>query len=215
MPLQSRLTLAALAIGGLFLGAPAVASPSPATIYISSFGYSGTGCPSASVGSSFSSDRLAGTAVFDSMVASTSVLSLGCQLTFNLHLPSGQAATDALFDIRGYVQLPAGETATLSMDAALDGNPLGSDVSAFNGPLARDYLVPFGTRVETNEVGETIVPYVLNLDLALSGGTGQISIDSVDVQLSPVAEPASLALLAASLGALGMVRRARRPVSPA
>jgi hypothetical protein len=191
---------AALAAVALNPGRALAAGPDPSSVYISSISYGGTGCPQGSVGSAFTDDRRHATLIFDAFVASSGPgvpVTEGrknCQLNINVHAPRSVAwAANLRLDHRGYVQAPAGVTATQSDTAyssqILVGTP---HATTFTGPVARDYLSTDSYVLSSLDTllckGELVFPTNINSQVRLVGpasASAQITQDSIDIALEP------------------------------
>ena len=198
-------------VGTVMLAIPQIvpaAGPDPAKPYITSIGYSGTGCPQGSVGQSFSNDRLMFTLIFDNFGASTGPGVLvtetkkNCIVNLTLQLPRGSSTWVQTSLVRGYVQLPAGQTAALTSITTL-ANPAGegrdgedpedgSGVSRrtsrtdFKGAISKDYTAAEGHayQVQTGCGREQPSTRTLSLNYTLQVSPGptvaQATVDSLD-----------------------------------
>ncbi|KAI8893229.1 hypothetical protein BC833DRAFT_609098 [Globomyces pollinis-pini] len=168
------------------------APPNPNQVYIKEITYGGTGCPANTVAIAMSEDRTTFTLIFDQFVASsgpgTTVTDFrkNCQVNVDLRYPSGFSYSIAQVDYRGYVNVPAGLTATQKSNYYFSGqqNQISAQ-SVFTGPYTKDYLV--SDKIE-------IAKYVwspcgsvargnVNAQVRLEGNTslaGQITVDSID-----------------------------------
>jgi len=186
--LLSTLALFATAAPGLEENAP-----NPSQVYVQSITYGGSGCPQGSVATSFSDDRTTFTMIFDSFIASVgpgvpnTESRKNCQINVNLHIPQGWSFSIASADYRGYVQLPAGMSATQKSIYYFQGEV--AQVSAdcnFSGPVSKDYLVhdqiPLMSLVWSN--CNAVRPMNINSQVRINGGrpgsSGQITTDSLD-----------------------------------
>lgn len=181
---------AALAL--LVFTGEASAQVNPLEVYIESIAYDGSGCPVGSVGQSFANDRKSFTLIFDQFVASrgpgipVTESRKNCHLNVKVHVPNGFQYSIATVDYRGYVQLPAGVTATQSATYVFAGFLDHTTSSAsFNGPVAKDYLTRDTIALETvawSPCGRP-VPLNINAQVRLAGATSpqaQITTDSID-----------------------------------
>ena len=141
--------LMALVLIGLVPGlASAATAPSPTAVSVKSVSYSGTGCPTGSVGFSFSADRTSLTLIFDSLVATTgpgvaaAEKSKACKLALNVVYPGAFKYAVSSIDYNGFVQAPSGSTAEHRLTGAFEG--LAAQPTSgvtFRGPISRDYLL--------------------------------------------------------------------------
>lgn len=172
-------------------GTVSAAGPNPRSVYVQSISYGGTGCPQGSVGQSISDDRTAFTLIFDSFVASSgpgvplTESSKNCQVKLNLHIPQGWSFTIASFDYRGYVQLPAGTTATLRSTYSFDGTRSQPSLAHFAGPVAKDYQVHDKVGLPTLiwSACNAVAPLNVSSQVRInnpSGQPAQITTDSID-----------------------------------
>ncbi|GAA2358628.1 hypothetical protein Cme02nite_34800 [Catellatospora methionotrophica] len=196
-----RLLLACTAIVLATTAVPGTAhatGPDPDTVYIAGIAYGGTGCPNGSVASSFSNDRTSATLIFDQFVASTgpgvpvTERRKNCQINLNLHIPRSLAWLAAVkVDHRGYVGVPAGITASRGDVFHSTDLVLGAPAkTSYPGPVNKDYLVrdsylqaPLSS---TLCASETVRPDTINSQVSLdgSGGSGQITLDSLDLHVA-------------------------------
>ena len=181
-------------VAGLAL-APAAAQaqdPNPNEVYVQSITYGGTGCPTGSIGNSFSNDRKTFTLIFDSFIASSgpgvpvTENRKNCQINVNLHLPQGFSYSVANYDYRGYVGLPAGVQAEQKSTYFFQGDTKqASGGSRFTGPVNKDYLVRDTLGLAAlvwSPCGRT-VPLSINAQVRITGNTSQaaqITTDSID-----------------------------------
>jgi hypothetical protein len=170
----------------------AAAGPNPADVYVESISYGGTGCPQGTVAQSFSNDRTAFTLIFDSYIASTgpglpiTESRKACQLNVNLHVPQGWSFAIASVDYRGFVQLPAGATASQEATYYFSGQTVQSArTTNFVGPIARDYLVQDQVPLLSLVWSQCNAVRPLNIKSAVaivagSSQSAQITTDSID-----------------------------------
>ena len=192
--------VAALAAIAIHPGRALAAGPDPSSVYISSITYGGTGCPQGTVGSSLSNDRRHATLIFDVFVASSgpgdpvTENRKNCQVNINVHAPRSVAwAANLRLDHRGYVQVPAGVSATQSDTAYSSQILLGQPQSTtFTGPVARDYLSTDSYVLSSLDTllckGELVFPANINAQVRLVGPpsvSAQITQDSIDIALEP------------------------------
>jgi hypothetical protein len=190
------------------LSAPAVlraqSGANPNQPFIESISYGGTGCPQGSVGSSMANDRLSFTLIFDSFVASTGVNTpatearKNCQLNVNVHVPNGSGQYCAAVGYRGYVQLPAGVTATQGAEyngiapeqgyELPDGQviTIGDEHSDFTGPVAKDYLSRDEVNLAWDGAEAAVNPLTVAAFVRINqiGSSAQITTDSIDGRIS-------------------------------
>ncbi|HYD49944.1 MAG TPA: DUF4360 domain-containing protein [Terriglobales bacterium] len=173
-------------------------APDPNEVYIQSINYGGTGCPSGSVGTSFSNDRSSFTLIFDQFVASSgpsvplTESRKICLLFINLRIPQGWSYSVSTLDFRGYVSLPKGVTAEQKSTYYFEGEPRpGSASSRFSGPVAKDYLTRDQLGLNTLQwfgCGGAR-PLIVSAQVELfktDGRTAQITVDSTDGKLEHV-----------------------------
>jgi len=173
--------------------------PNPADVYVQSITYGGSGCPQGTVATSFSDDRETFTMIFDEFIASVGPgvpITEGrknCQINVNLHIPQGWSFSIATADYRGYVELPAGMTATQESIYYFQGEV--AQVSAncnFVGPVSKDYLVhdeiPLTSVVWSS--CNVVRPVNANTQVRIVGGkpgtSGQITTDSIDGKVTHI-----------------------------
>jgi hypothetical protein len=168
------------------------AGPNPADVYVESISYGGSGCPQGTVGQSLSDDRSSLTLIFDSFIASTgpgvpvTESRKNCQINVNLHVPQGWSFALASFDYRGFVELPAGVTASQTATYYFQGAATQSPRStSFVGPVAKDYLVhdqvPLLSLIWSQ--CNAVRPININSQIAIVAGSSQaaqITVDSID-----------------------------------
>lgn len=174
------------------------AGPDPTQIYAHSISYGGSGCPQGTVGQHFSDDGTVLTLIFDSFIASAgsgvpvTESRKNCQINVNLHIPQGWAFALATVGYRGYVQLPAGVSATQKSIYYFQGETaqVSSDTN-FSGPVAKDYVaqdqIPLSTVVWSG--CNTIRPVNINTQVRIdnpSPSSAQITIDSIDGKLQNI-----------------------------
>jgi hypothetical protein len=199
-----RASLALLLAAVIGLNGPDVvvraAEPDPSTVYITTMSYGGSGCPQGSVGQSMSSDRDEFTLIFDQLVASSgpgvpaAESRKSCEVTLNLHAPDGWSFAIVGVEARGYVQAPAGVTATARISYEYDTNvPKPQHATEFSakvdGPVAKDYLLESSTPRLQIDWSKCDGVNVLQLrsSVQLTGPLGQsaqITIDSLDGEIS-------------------------------
>ncbi|HYE33505.1 MAG TPA: DUF4360 domain-containing protein [Methylomirabilota bacterium] len=187
---QALLSVAALAFATNVAQAQ---SPDPNGAYIQSISYGGSGSPQGSVGSSFANDRESFTLIFDVFNASSGqgVPATESRKNSQINL-NYRAAKPSKLDLnfRGYVNLPAGVTATITV-ATYDekGNPKLSS-ETFQGPLAQDYLFSETVKLGSTKIGHGAGSAVgvrnLNVSIRVAGhqqASSLITIDSIDGQV--------------------------------
>jgi hypothetical protein len=164
--------------------------------YIESIAYGGTGSPQGTVGQSISDDRLSATMIFDQFVASTgpgvpiTESRKNSQINLNLHLPTGTSQFAVEVDLRGFVQLPLGETGQVTRITYLPSQLQSIRNDEFSGPVATDYLAHDSdtfTHVSTLPTG-SVIPLNLNAQARLFGSLqlqGEVTVDSIDFKVIP------------------------------
>jgi hypothetical protein len=190
--IKTTLPIFGAAIAVLISAGTATAqAPDPSQVYVQSIAYGGSGCPAGSVAQSFAADRQSFTLIFDQFIASQGTgvpvtnNRKNCQISLNLHLPVGIQVSVGTVDYRGYVQLPAGVTATQGAIYSFVGHPGQNNSStSFTGPVAKDYVIRDQLQI-TSKVWSpcgTVAPLNINAQVRVSGGTSpaQITTDSVD-----------------------------------
>jgi len=173
--------------------------PNPNQVYVQSITYGGTGCPQGSVGTSFSDDRTTFTMIFDEFIASVgpgvpiAQSRKNCQINVNLHIPQGWSFSIASADYRGYIELPAGMSATQETIYYFQGEV--AQVSAhcnFVGPVSKDYLVhdeiPLNTVVWSacNVVRPVNANSQIRINPGKPGTSGQMTTDSIDGKIKHI-----------------------------
>ena len=179
-------------------GAAFAQGPDPNAPYVESVTYGGSGCPQGSVGQSISSDRTHLTLIFDVFVASTgprvpvTEARKNCQINLNLRLPAGAGDVCIAPAFRGYVQAPAGVTATQRTIGSYptdDPTPISVLISdgSFPGPVNKDYLETGGLTVPYSGVTSQVKPANLNTSVRLdpTGQSAQMTTDSFDATIAP------------------------------
>lgn len=157
----------------------------PQPISIQSISYGGTGTPQGSVGNSFSNDRRSYTLIFDSFIASSGP---GVQITESrkdsqiILNVSGKGNDTLDQSVRGYVQLPVGASATVSILMEDQEHPKKSQINqvTFVGPVSKDYLLD--TLFKIKEHGG-VSPAVFHLSVTVysaNNAAAQATIDSLD-----------------------------------
>ena len=106
--------------------------------------YGGTGCPAGSASVSLSDDRKAISLLFDQYVVeaggSRAFDRKNCNIAIPVHVPQGMSVSVFAIDYRGFVGLPAGARAQLSVDYFLANGGRGvRSTKTFTGPATRDY----------------------------------------------------------------------------
>lgn len=178
-----------LILATLCLPLTAVGTELPDEISIKSISYEGDGTPLGSVGTSISSDRKTFTLIFDSFVASTGagtpLAESGKSSQINLDL-NGEGRALFAESLRGYVQLPAGATATVTTVLV---NPKKTEHNQVNqvefvGPVSRDYLLetPFVLKAKGTEP-EAILQVHIAIQSGNPGVNAQFTVDSLDGQI--------------------------------
>ncbi|TFK72636.1 hypothetical protein BDN72DRAFT_835939 [Pluteus cervinus] len=190
---------AALAVLPLALAAPKASpastpatTPAPAGFNITGLGLNGSGCPIGSTYYALNNDRTAVTVTFSQYYAEAgpsipiSSNRKNCQLTFNVHVPSGFTFGVATVDYRGYYQLDSKVTADQqaiyysTAHSTLTGPVDGADYTyrdAFD--LVSTNLSPCGQDTVLNIQSDVRVSNSKNTQ-----GSGYIATDSIDTSLS-------------------------------
>lgn len=107
--------------------------------------YGGTGCPAGSASVALSPDAKAISVLFDQYVVeaggSRTLDRKNCNIAVPVHVPNGYSVSVMAIDYRGFVALPQGGRAQLSVDYFLAGGGRGVRTSkTFLGEQASDYL---------------------------------------------------------------------------
>lgn len=130
---------------GAFLVALSLAAPAMAdTIRLGDPAYGGSGCPAGSASVTLSPDNSAISILFDQYVVEAggakSFDRKNCNIAIPVHVPSGYSVAVLAIDYRGFVQLPAGGRANLSVNYFLPGQGRGVNSSrSFFGASTQDY----------------------------------------------------------------------------
>jgi len=195
--MKSVLAVVACLSVSLASAAPAAAqTPDPNNPYVLSVAYGGTGCKQGTVGTSFASDRLSFTLIFDEFVATNSPGTTAaekrrnCDILVNLHIPPGSGDICFTADHRGYVQGPTGARA--NADAKYDFHSqgpgrtrVGKGSDAFAGPLSKDYVRRDPSTVSWSGGANNVETLSIGATLALTGAmTSQITTDSIDAKIT-------------------------------
>lgn len=187
MTLRFPLAVALVAVTATAPVAIQAQAPNPNNPYIQSITYGGSGCPQGTVGSSFAHDRLSFTLIFDRFVASAAPgvpvteSRKNCQINVNLFVPPGSGAACATFNYRGYVQLPAGDSAEGAATYYLHGEPVDESRESFTGPVSRDYLRRDVIAVPWSATEPSVQALNINSQVrTFSLDQSQISSDSID-----------------------------------
>jgi hypothetical protein len=169
----------------------------PSTVYVASITYEGSGCPSGSVGQSFSSDRTVFTLIFDQFTANagpgvSAAESLkDCTLDLEMRAPPNWSWAILGVDTRGYIQLGSGLSAGVTTSFQL-AHPIPKPLyttefdTPFDGPIAKDYLSRHEMppmKIDWSQCGGTsnlLIQTTLRIDRGASSGSGQITADSID-----------------------------------
>jgi hypothetical protein len=184
MNLLKCTSLATALLASSFLAIPDTDRP-PAKIQ--SIAYGGTGAPQGSVGQTISDDRETFTLIFDSFIASQGPgvpITEGrksAEFTFTLATPHGRSVFSET--VRGYAQLPAGVTATVTLTGPHgDGDGIKNDSQRFVGPIAMDYIFSTDLRIHAKTAVEDV-----KVSIQLSGphsSAAQFTVDSLDGKLT-------------------------------
>ena len=181
-----KINHALLALPALVFSATLVQaqSPDPTRIYVHSISYGGSGSPQGTVGSSFSNDRESFTLIFDSFVASSgpgvSITESQKNSQLNINYRAAKVGKLAV-DLRGYVNLPAGVSATVSVIAYDEKGKAKTSTETFQGPVSMDYL--FSEKIHLAQTKGAVAPKNLSLVIKLAGdlqSQAQITVDSID-----------------------------------
>ncbi|KAJ3317059.1 hypothetical protein HDV06_002103 [Boothiomyces sp. JEL0866] len=114
----AALALASAAFSQIIVTPGQPGGPDPNQVHIKSISYAGTGCPAGSVSQILSQDATTFTLLMSEFVASsgpgTGITDSrkNCQINIDLVYPQGFSYSIDSVDYRGYVQIPAGITAT-------------------------------------------------------------------------------------------------------
>ncbi|KAJ2988363.1 hypothetical protein HDV02_005632, partial [Globomyces sp. JEL0801] len=184
------LTLASLASAAVV---PVDANtPDQSQVYVQGITYGGTGCPQNTVSIAMASDQKTFTLIFDQFVASsgagTTALDArkNCQVNVDLKYPPGFSYSIAQIDYRGYVNVPAGVTATQKANYYFAGQTAQiASQTKFVGPQSKDYTT--SDKIEmANMVWSpcgAVARGNVNAQVRLEGDltkAGQITVDSID-----------------------------------
>lgn len=107
--------------------------------------YGGSGCPGGSASVALSPDQSAISILFDQYVVEAggtkSFARKNCNIAVPVHVPQGYSVAVMAIDYRGFVQLPAGARANLTVNYFLAGQGRGVTSSKrFFGATSQDYL---------------------------------------------------------------------------
>ena len=106
--------------------------------------YGGTGCPAGSASVTLSPNNSALSILFDQYVVDTAGRGFdrkNCNIAVPVHVPQGFSVAVMAIDYRGFLQLPEGARANLSVNYFLAGQGRGVTSSKpFFGPSSEDYL---------------------------------------------------------------------------
>ena len=107
--------------------------------------YGGTGCPAGSASVSLSPDATAVSFLFDQYVVEAgngkSFDRKNCNIAIPVRVPNGYSVSVFAIDYRGFIGLPSGAQAQLSVDYFLAGGGRGvRSTKTFRGPSTTDYL---------------------------------------------------------------------------
>jgi hypothetical protein len=107
--------------------------------------YGGTGCPAGSASVSLSPDRQSISMLFDQYVVEAggqrTIDRKNCNIAIPVKVPQGYSVSVIAIDYRGFVSLPRGSRAQLSVDYFLAGQGRGVRTSkSFMGPTSDEYL---------------------------------------------------------------------------
>jgi len=107
--------------------------------------YGGTGCPANSASVTLSPDSKAISILFDQYVVEAggakSFDRKNCNIAIPVHVPQGYSVAVMAIDYRGFVGLPAGARASLTVDYFLAGQGRGvRSVKPFSGATTQSYL---------------------------------------------------------------------------
>lgn len=108
--------------------------------------YGGNGCPGGSVSAVLSEDEKTLSVLFDSFTAEAGAAvrkssdRKSCNVAIPLHIPSGISISIIGVDYRGFNDLPAGASSTMTAEYFLANSPGPRFVQQFRGPQANDFL---------------------------------------------------------------------------
>jgi hypothetical protein len=127
----------------LAMALPAVATAD--AIQLGDPAYGGTGCPAGSASVSLSPDSSAISILFDQYVVEAGGSKMfdrkNCNIAVPVHVPQGYSVAVFAIDYRGFVQLPAGARANLSVNYFLAGQGRGvTSNKSFFGSTSQEYL---------------------------------------------------------------------------
>ena len=157
----------------------------------------GTGCPSGTASASLSPDQTALSILFDSYVVEAGELVGGaltgrknCDISVPLKVPTGYALSILAVDYRGFVDLPAGASATFSSEYFFAGFPGPKTSKTFAGRpprLSEDYYIPHKLTVESmvwSACGADVnlrIRSTLNVRVRSRFDQAQATLDSIDM----------------------------------
>ncbi len=155
--------------------------------------YGGTGCPAGSASLSLSPDNTAVSILFDQYVAEAgngrAFDRKNCNVAVPVHVPQGMSVSVFAIDYRGFMGLPAGARAQLSVNYFLAGNGQGVRTSKnFRGPLASDYLKSDGLDLSAIVWSACGADTILRANTTLlvqsnsQGEEAQGTVDSADIK---------------------------------
>lgn len=155
--------------------------------------YGGTGCPGGSASVSLSPDSTALSILFDQYVAEAGggrpFDRKNCNIAIPVHVPQGMSVSIFAIDYRGFMGLPAGGNAELSVNYFLAGAGNGVRTSkSFQGPMASDYTksdsIGMGAIVWSGCGADTILRANTTLLVRTNARSQQAqgTVDSADVQ---------------------------------
>ncbi|TFK60247.1 hypothetical protein BDN72DRAFT_883694, partial [Pluteus cervinus] len=174
-------------------------TPAPPGFNITGLGLNGSGCPIGSTYYALNNDRTAVTVTFSEFYAEAgpgipiSDNRRNCQLTFNVHVPSGFTFGVATVDYRGYYQLDDKVTADQQSIYYFQGVLTQATAhSSLNGPVdGEDYTYRDAFDLVSTNLSPCGQDTVLNIqsDVRVSNskntaGSGYIATDSIDTSLS-------------------------------
>lgn len=184
-----------VALGISFLATPMMAlnQPNPDEVYIRNLNVLGTGCTYNDTVYDISPDRKAFTVVFSNYEAkvlageSSRAKRKYCQITLDLHVPSGWQYTLFKAEYAGFADLDSFVQSTISTSYYFQGNigRNGNFQKTIYGPYYDDYQISDQTDVNSNIWSPCGGTRALNIKTAINiqaygGGKGIMNLDSAD-----------------------------------
>lgn len=155
--------------------------------------YGGTGCPAGSASVTLSPDEQALSILFDQYVVEAgserSFDRKNCNIAIPVAVPQGYSVSVFAIDYRGFVAVPRGGRAQLSVKYFLAGDGRGLRTSkTFNGPYSEDYLKSDNLGLEAVVWSGCGASTILRANTTMlvqtnrSGEQAMATVDSSDVQ---------------------------------